>query len=616
MVQQTDWRTLLQEFNAGAVSRRLFVSSALALGASGGAIAKALAQDGCGPCEEVHSVAAKSMQATPGTGGPIYPEGWIGPMVEPQEPLSAEKVTLRVVVPNSENAGDWATNSFTTWLEERTNVHIEFQEIAGTTEERRVVINAMIAGGDLPDIFMGDEGVDFTPAQLLFYGQQGIFIPLNDLIAQHSPRYAKIITDYPTVADIITAPDGNIYTMPNVNDCYHCQGSCKLWINKAWLDQLGLAVPQTVDEFEAALKAFKEMDPNGNGQADELGLVSGVGDEVWTGVVSSNSGRSNGSLDNFFMGSFLYNPGEPWLVLNEGKVDVTFNKPGWREGLKYLNRLYAGGLVAPESFSQNDEGLKRMGDNPDGALIGAAPGGYWGVFLTIDQQTDGARWEEYVTVPPLTGPDGTRVAGWNHYGAASTNGRFVITSSCEQPEIAVAWADAQYELETLLRGYHGVLGEHWAWAEEGEMGINGKQGVWKPLVTWASDAMRGAWWDQRNSSYRSSDFRLAEVVDPENPTFEAPLYQNTVENYFPYAEDISLQLPPLYLTEEQAGQVGELATTINGYVLESIAAFTLGDRDPNDDGAWDEYISTLDSMGVAPYLESWQAAYDAKGGGQ
>ena len=67
-------------------------------------------------------------------------------------------------------------------------------------------------------------------------------------------------------------------------------------------------------------------------------------------MVSSNAAASNGSLDNFFMGSFLYNPGEPWLVLNEGKVDVTFNKPGWREGLKYLNRLYAEGLIAPETL--------------------------------------------------------------------------------------------------------------------------------------------------------------------------------------------------------------------------------------------------------------------------
>src|SRR5688572_12832345 len=92
-VVQSDWQTLLQQFWAGTVTRRVFVSSAIALGASGGAIASALAQETCGPCEEVHSVAAKSMQSTPAAGGPIYPEGWIGPMVEPQAPLSAETVT-------------------------------------------------------------------------------------------------------------------------------------------------------------------------------------------------------------------------------------------------------------------------------------------------------------------------------------------------------------------------------------------------------------------------------------------------------------------------------------------------------------------------------------------
>ena len=162
-----------------------------------------------------------------------------------------------------------------------------------------------------------------------------------------------------------------------------------------------------------------------------------------------------------------------------------------------------------------------------------------------------------------------------------------------------------------------MLGEHWRWAEEGEIGINGKQGVWKQSVTWASDEMRGHWWDQNGVEYRSSDFRLGEVGRPGalRPS-RSRSTRRPSNNYFPYAQDISLQLPPLYLTEEQAGQVGELATTINNYVKESLAAFTTGDRDPNDDGAWDEYVSTLDSMGVAPYLESWQAAYDAKDGGQ
>jgi putative aldouronate transport system substrate-binding protein len=410
---------------------------------------------------------------------------------------------------------------------------------------------------------------------------------------------------------LITANDGNIYSMPNVNDCYHCNGSCKLWINKAWLDALGLGIPQTTEEFYQALKAFKEQDPNGNGKADEIPLISAI--DSWVGVVSANNGQVNGSFDNFFMGSFLYNPGEPWLVLNEeGKVDVSFNKPGWREGLRYLNRLHAEGLLAAESFSQTAEQLIRTGDNPEAPIIGAVPAGWWGVFLTVDQAEEG-RWQDYVAVPPLAGPDGTRIAPWNHY-AGVASGQFVVTSACKTPDIAVRWADTMYELEATLRSVHGVLHEDVRWAQEGEIGINGEQGVWRALVTWASEPMRNRFWNQNGVQYRSSDFRLGEVVDPETPTFEKPLYEETKANYFPHAQDQARQLPPLFLTEEQAGQAGELATTINGQVKLMFAQFILGDADANDDGAWEEYVRTFEQMGLAQYLQIHQEAYDAKYG--
>jgi len=42
------------------------------------------------------------------------------------------------------------------------------------------------------------------------------------------------------------------------------------WIRTDWLEALDLEVPQTVDEYEAVLRAFKTQDPNGNGEADEV----------------------------------------------------------------------------------------------------------------------------------------------------------------------------------------------------------------------------------------------------------------------------------------------------------------------------------------------------------
>ena len=46
-----------------------------------------------------------------------------------------------------------------------------------------------------------------------------------------------------------------------------------LYINQQWLDALGLEMPQTVDEYYETLMAFRDKDPNGNGEQDEIPLA-------------------------------------------------------------------------------------------------------------------------------------------------------------------------------------------------------------------------------------------------------------------------------------------------------------------------------------------------------
>ena len=47
------------------------------------------------------------------------------------------------------------------------------------------------------------------------------------------------------------------------------------WINKRWMDNLGLQEPKSLDELYEVLKAFKEEDANGNGDPnDEIPLTA------------------------------------------------------------------------------------------------------------------------------------------------------------------------------------------------------------------------------------------------------------------------------------------------------------------------------------------------------
>jgi putative aldouronate transport system substrate-binding protein len=111
--------------------------------------------------------------------------------------------------------------------------------------------------------------------------------------------------------------------------------------------------------------------------------------------------------------------------------------------------------------------------------------------------------------------------------------------------------------------------------------------------------------------YRSGDFRLAERVNPRKPTFESPLYEQTRDAYFPYKQPVELEFPPVTLEADQAAQDAEIGLNLKGEVNLSMAKFVTGKLDPADDGHWRDYLGRIAKIGLKPYLEIQQAAYEA-----
>ena len=570
------------------LSRRSLIAGALGLTAAtaGGGLLSA-----CSSSSSAGGAAAGAGQAAPSvTLGPKlttvqYPEGYVGPVARELKPITSEKVTFKIVVPQDVTIGDWKTNAFTKWLEQKTNIHIEWNQVGGTDDDIMTKVNAMIAAGDIPDAFMG---VHFTRSQLYLYGQQGLFTDVGQYIDGYALNLQQAMKDYPDTRKLVQAPDKKIYSFPNINDCYHCRASnSRTFLNTDWIKQVGLDVPKTTDEFREVLRAFKKADLGGNGRTIPF------------------AGYKDAPLDTFFMNSFLYNPGDPWLVVNDGKVDVTFDKDEWREGLKYIHGLYAEGLINKDVFTADQDQMDRYGKAPGKPIIGGARSYYWGGFLDIDQKDPNARWRKYLAIPPLEGPNKVRYAAWNYLGVGVEVAKLVISKKCAKPELLVQWADAQMELEAILRGYGGPKFE---WAEKGDLGINGKQAVYGFSATWNTE--KNISWSQDNTMYRSQDFRLAERVNPADLTFEKPLYQQTVDNYFPYKQPQEMQFPPVTLDQDQAAQESELKTNLKTEVNQSFARFVTGQLDPNDDGAWNDFKDRVGKIGVKPYLDLQQAAYE------
>ena len=55
-----------------------------------------------------------------------------------------------------------------------------------------------------------------------------------------------------------TAPDGKIYGLPQLVECYHCSYAAKLWLNSKWLKKLGLKQPTTTEELRAGAARVQE----------------------------------------------------------------------------------------------------------------------------------------------------------------------------------------------------------------------------------------------------------------------------------------------------------------------------------------------------------------------
>jgi putative aldouronate transport system substrate-binding protein len=70
------------------------------------------------------------------------------------------------------------------------------------------------------------------------------------------------------------------------------------------------------------------------------------------------------------------------------------------------------------------------------------------------------------------------------------------------------------------------------------------------------------------------------------------------------------QFPPVTLESDQAAQDAEIGLNLKGEVTTSLAKFVTGRLDPADDGQWDDYRDRINRIGLKPYLEIQQAAYE------
>ncbi len=482
---------------------------------------------------------------------------------------------------------DSAVNPTTKHLEDLTGIKMDITET--TSADKKQKFNVMMTGGDYTDVILD---MWSSHSELALYGSQGIFIPLEDLIAEHAPNIQAALDAHPEIRDTWTMEDGHMYTIPRIGNSTHSEVSQRMWINKQWLDNLGLDIPKTTEDFYDVLKAFKEQDANGNGDPNDEVPLSGAITSGW-----------NTNPIPYIANAFIpCTNASGYLNIDEnGKVYYARSTDEWKEFLKYMNRLYEDGLIDPLLFTQTSDQLMKLGSNPGDIIMGATTGGSVSVFTNTSNT---ARWNEYIALPPLEGPEGVVSAVRSpDYGSAVLS----ITNVCKYPEAVVRMFDYLYTEEGLIWSQFGEIGNGAIdIAPEGALNIIGEPAKYIRLPF---DNVKDLSWNRMGPDYRPADYDLW-FTAKENPAedIEKVLYESAVNDYLPVAQPLETIMPKVAFDTEESRIIVDVTTNVNMYIDQVTAEFVTGKKDI--DAGWDEYIETLDRYGLQDYLKVQQDAYD------
>jgi len=508
--------------------------------------------------------------------------------------ISEEKITITALAAPFPEVKlfdfDYDKNHFTKWLEDNTNIHINWVTAASVGDITQK-LSLMLSSGEIPDIMFLN---NFSPSVQKQYGDQGLLLPLNDYIDKYGVWTKKMFEEMPETKAAVTLDEGEIYALPAYAEDPHLSSFYKMWIYKPWLDKLGLKVPETTEQLYEVLKAFKDKDPNDNGKNDEIPLL---GNTAWL----------SWDPTTFLMNAFVYYDSEKKMIMNNGKIEPVFTKPEFKEGLKYMQRLVREGLLSAESFAMDFNQFKQAVENPNFPLVGAMPS--HAPFVAAD-----TRHSDYVAIAPLKGPQGVQYANY-HY--TTNNMGVVISSQTKHPVEVFKLLDFLYSEEATIRMTIGREGHEWDYAKEGDgPGGNGQQAKYKKLATESAynqnEGEKNVNWYMIGNYYNPKSLQDSFVAqESEQDNLMKVLEKATTELYAPYQPDKAILLPQtIVLSEEESAEITDIEITITDYVTETMSQFILG-RDDIDQ-AWDGYLKELDKMGLAKLIATYQAVIDRK----
>lgn len=507
-----------------------------------------------------------------------------------QTPICKEPVKLTVGIAADANVIDFETNTMTKMLEEEGNFDLSFVTYASSEMMEKLNVMIQVGGDDLPDVIMFKYSARPTDSAVYNWALNGAIVPLTEYIKNSSYYLPESIEKCGTnLLPLITMPDGEIYYLPAYAPSMQNEYNTKNWVYQPWLDKLGLSAPTDAESLYTVLKAFKEKDPNGNGKADEIPYMA-------------NASSSGSSYWRRALLSMFCNVGDAanYIAAKDGTLYASYTTEEYREGLRYIKKLFDEGLISPLTFTQDDAQFKAV-MSQETTVVGMTSLPSVATSLPAADE----RRAEYVGIAPFAQADGTVITPIN---PATPQCAFVVTKNCKNPEAAFRLGDLLCSEKYTVMTRWGVEGVDWVKPGNDAVAMYAAMGYAPYLqetgnINWGSPQNQ-CW--VTNSPYIRGYSIPAGMVWNGNPLDSEYLIAKVMPEYI--GKGPAEYINKLIYTDEENELIAEPMATIKNYVNESFALFVTGEMDIEKD--WDSYLGELNNSGLVEMLTVMQSAYD------
>ncbi|GIP19348.1 sugar ABC transporter substrate-binding protein [Paenibacillus montaniterrae] len=500
---------------------------------------------------------------------------------------SSEKVKLTALVVKHSLTKDVNTMQWLNDLQDSVGVEIEWQQISADWDQKKSVL---FASGEIPDLLFNAT----TDADYVQY--QGLFEDLSPLINESATNISQMFNDHPEAKVLAETIDGKIYGVPRYRSVWP-DTSPTMFINKTWLDNLGLELPTTWDELEDVLIAFRDGDPNQNGDTtDEIPMD-------FDKITSSYSPRLLlGSL-----GLPLSNYTQNGYFVEDGIVKNFLIDDRFKTLMIYLQKLYKEGLINQEVITQDYSKYQSLARG-DGNI--AKVGFTWG-WESGDRFGNELR-SQYVALPQLKQhSDSTHELYWSydHYQIGYSGNAVAMSSKTKNKEAAMKFIDAMYDEKTSIEVLFGGMNDT-------DKGIKDNGDGTYQVLPPADAQLDPGTWKWTNSLADMGAFYIRDEMKQKLTLGED--MQRVVEEKSTYDQllakaDVRINVYPQGFMKYSQEDINILAmnqANIN-HITDQSWAIWMTDASKDIEAEWNDYVKQVNNVGMKQNLEIRQKAYEA-----